>query len=55
MACVTTYRFAEPATNAISYHGIAVFLGNGEPGTWFIANLGNCRFFLFPFTDFQKK
>jgi hypothetical protein len=52
---VTTYRFSQPAADAISYHGVAVLLGDGEAGAGLFANFGHCRFLFRPLANFEKK
>jgi hypothetical protein len=52
---VTTNRFSQPAADAVSYHGVAVFLRYGETCTGFFADFGGFRFFFGPLADFEKK
>jgi len=52
---VTTNRFSQPATDTISYHCIAVFLGDSEACAGFFADFGSFGFFFRTFPDFEKK
>ncbi|OYR29187.1 hypothetical protein CEV34_0758 [Brucella pseudogrignonensis] len=52
---MTTNRFSQSATYAVSNHRIAVFLGDGEACAGFFADFGSFGFFLRPFPDFKKK